>query len=184
MKALSIRVFLNNASGKIVAIATYLKQNKMETNIKLPPTHIAEIELVYKTNVKVADRPVIKTSSDSYEIAKLCWDMNQIELVEHFKVLLLNCASQVLGVYHLSVGTTTATLVDMRLLFTTAIKANAISVILIHNHPSGSLKPSEADRNMTTKVLDAARLLDIRVLDHVIITAEGYFSFADEGLLY
>jgi DNA repair protein RadC len=154
----------------------------METKITVPPSHIAEIELVYKTNVKVSDRPVIKKSSDSYEIAKLCWNENLIELIEHFKVLLLNCANQVLGIYHLSTGSTTATLVDIRLLFATAIKANAVSIILLHNHPSGNLLPSDADRNMTCKVVEAAKLLDVRVLDHLIITAEGYFSFADEGL--
>jgi DNA repair protein RadC len=167
----------------MVATATYLNKIKMETNIKLPPEHFAEIELVYKSHVNVANRPVILTSSDTYEIAKLCWDMNTIELVEHFKVLLLNCGNQVLGVYHLSIGTTTATLVDIRLLFTTAIKANAVSIILLHNHPSGNLLPSNADKNMTYKVVEAAKLLDVRVLDHLIITAEGYFSFADEGLL-
>lgn len=159
------------------------KQNNMETEIKTLPVKIAEIQLVYKTNVKVSERAVIRTSKDGYEIAKLCWDNDAIELQEQFKVLFLNNANQVLGMYQLSTGSTVATVVDIRLLFTSAIKANAVSVVLIHNHPSGNLLPSQADRDSTTKIVNAGKLLDVRVLDHLIITAESYYSFADEGLL-
>jgi DNA repair protein RadC len=159
------------------------KQNNMETEMKLLPVKIAEIQLVYKTNVKVSERAVIRTSKDGYEIAKLCWDSDAIELQEQFKVLFLNNANQVLGMYQLSTGSTVATVVDVRLLFASAIKANAVSIVLIHNHPSGNLLPSQADKDSTNKIVNAGRLLDVRVLDHLIITAESYYSFADEGLL-
>ena len=88
-----------------------------------------------------------------------------------------------MGVCHLSTGSTVATVVDIRLLFATAIKTNAISIVLLHNHPSGNLKPSELDLVMTRKVVEAGKLLDVKVLDHLIITAEGYYSFLDEGLI-
>jgi DNA repair protein RadC len=77
----------------------------------------------------------------------------------------------------------TGTVADPRLIFMTALKVAACNLILCHNHPSGNLKPSEADIELTRKIVDAGRLLDIRVLDHVIVTAEGYYSFSDEGLI-
>ena len=88
-----------------------------------------------------------------------------------------------LGIYHLSKGGIAGTVVDPKIVFSVALKSAASSLILIHNHPSGNLQPSEADKTITKKLVDAAKLLDINVLDHLIISIESYYSFADEGLL-
>lgn len=144
---------------------------------------VAEVELVYRTKVKPSQRPKISTSADAYEILQKIWNRDKIELVEEFKVLLLNRSNKVLGVLDASSGGITGTVADPRIILAAAIKANAIGVVLSHNHPSGSVKPSRADEELTVKIREAARFLDMTVLDHIIITSEGYYSFADEGLL-
>jgi DNA repair protein RadC len=144
---------------------------------------VAEVELVYKTKVKPSQRPKITSSVDAYEILQKIWNRDKIELVEEFKVLLLNRSNKVLGVLDASSGGITGTVADPRIILTAAIKANAVGIVLSHNHPSGSLKPSRADEDLTVKIREAARFLDMTVLDHIIITSEGYYSFADEGLL-
>ena len=144
---------------------------------------VAEVELVYRTKVKPSQRPKITTSVDAYEILQKIWDRDKIELVEEFKVLLLNRSNKVLGVLDASSGGITGTVADPRIILTAAIKANAVGIVLSHNHPSGSVKPSRADEELTVKIREAARYLDLTVLDHIIITCEGYYSFADEGLL-
>jgi DNA repair protein RadC len=146
-------------------------------------TRVAEVDLVYKTKVKASDRTVITCSMDAYHLFIQCWEHDKISLVEQFKVLFLNRANQVLGVYHLSTGGITGTVADPRLIFAAGLKLNTCGIILAHNHPSGSLKPSRADEDLTMKIKQAGGFLDIKVLDHLIIHSDGYFSFADEGLL-
>ena len=146
-------------------------------------TKIAEVELVYKTKVKASERPLIKSSKDSYAILMEVWDQNRIEFQEEFKVLLINRANRVIGVYEVSAGGMTGTVADPRLILAAAIKGLAVSIILAHNHPSGNLKPSMADQQLTDKIKEAAKYHDIKVLDHIIITTDAYYSFADEGLL-
>ncbi len=102
---------------------------------------------------------------------------------EEFWVICLNSANRVLCTYQLSKGGITGTLVDVRIILRKALEVQAVALILAHNHPSGNLKPSKADQQITRKVQKAARLMDIRVLDHIIINGEEYFSFADEQLL-
>lgn len=145
--------------------------------------NVSEIELIYKTKVRSSERPQIKSSRDAYQIALSAWDHNKIEFFEQFKVLLLNQAHKALGIYEISSGGIAGTVVDIRLIFSSALKANATSLMMIHNHPSGNLTTSEADRQITRKVKEAGRLLDITLLDSLIITAESYYSFADEGAL-
>ena len=142
---------------------------------------IAEIELVYRTNVKASQRPQVTTSKEVYQILMQCWDKNKIEFVEQFKILLLNRGGRVLGIFEVSSGGVSGTIADPKLIFSAALKANASSLILAHNHPSGNTAPSEADRALTKKVKKAGELLEISVLDHVIVTTEGYRSLADEG---
>lgn len=146
-------------------------------------TKAAEIELIYKTKVKASERPIIKSSHECYQLFRHQWDDNKLEFVEQFKIALLNNACRVLGIYVVSSGSSTGTIADPKLIFAAALIANAISVILIHNHPSGNLAPSEADKALTRKLVSAGDFLDIKVLDHLIISPEGYYSFADEGLL-
>ncbi|RMA57110.1 RadC family protein [Ulvibacter antarcticus] len=102
---------------------------------------------------------------------------------EEFWVVYLNNANKVLLSMQLSKGGITGTLVDVRLALKKALQLGAVALILAHNHPSGSLKPSEADKSLTKKLKIAAESLDIKVLDHLIITEKSYFSFADENLL-
>ena len=156
----------------------------MEQEMMKPEWYqVAEVELVYRTKVKPSQRPKITTSVDAYEILQKIWNRDKIELVEEFKVLLLNRSNKVLGVLDASSGGITGTVADPRIILTAAIKANAVGIVLSHNHPSGSLKPSRADEELTQKIKYAAQFHDITVLDHIILTAEQYYSFADEGLL-
>jgi DNA repair protein RadC len=142
---------------------------------------VSEVELVYKSKVKASERPQVSTSKEVYELFKKYWDENKIEFVEQFKVLLLNRANRVLGIYEMSTGGVSGTIADPKLIFIAALKAAASHIILAHNHPSGNLKPSIQDKQLTQKIKDGGTLLEITVIDHLIISPEGYFSFADEG---
>jgi DNA repair protein RadC len=102
---------------------------------------------------------------------------------EEFWILYLNNSNKVIQKNQLSKGGITGTLVDVRLVLKSALEVGATSLILCHNHPSGTLKPSQADKDITQKLKTAAQSLDIKVLDHLIITEKTYFSFADDGIL-
>ncbi len=144
---------------------------------------IAEVELIYKTKIKASERPQVKTSKDAADLLKQIWDENKIDFVEQFKVLFLNRANKVLGIFEVSTGGVTGTVADPKLVFVAALKANACSIIISHNHPSGNLKPSQADEQLTQKIKQAGQFLDIKLIDHIIVSSEGYYSFADEGLI-
>jgi DNA repair protein RadC len=100
-----------------------------------------------------------------------------------FAVLFLNRANKINHFQIISEGGMTGTVADPRIILKKALEENAVSIILCHNHPSGSLKPSRADEELTHKIKEAARFFDIKVLDHLIVSEDGYFSFADEGIL-
>ncbi|MBO9585257.1 MAG: JAB domain-containing protein [Flavobacterium sp.] len=156
----------------------------METSKTLQKwNHVAEIQLIYKTKVKASERPYIKSSKTVYQLALQCWNPDTIEFFEEFKILLLNQSNRVLGMYEVSSGGIAGTSVDLRMIFAAALKANAVSIIMIHNHPSGQVKPSEADMQITRKVREAGKIMDITLMDHLIITQETYYSFVDEGAL-
>lgn len=144
---------------------------------------VSEVELIYKSKVKASQRPQVKSVASVHEFLRANWDENKIELVEQFKVVLLNRAYRVLGLFETSTGGPTGTVADPKMIFTAALKMNANSIILAHNHPSGNLDPSNADKQLTEKIKNAGQLLDIKVIDHMILTSESYYSFADEGLL-
>lgn len=143
----------------------------------------SEIELIYKSKVKASERPRIESSYSAFEVALKAWDENKIELLEQFKVLMLSNNNRVLGVLEISSGGITGTVVDIRLLFAALLKSKSTAMILVHNHPSGKLQPSDADKQITQKIKQASQILDIALLDHLIITSESYYSFADEGVL-
>jgi DNA repair protein RadC len=104
--------------------------------------------------------------------------------VEEFKLLLLNRSNAVLGILSVSKGGISGTVTDIRLIFQGALKTNASGIIICHNHPSGNAYPSESDRKITQKIKEAGNLMDIQLLDHlVILPVEGYYSFADVGIL-
>ncbi len=143
----------------------------------------AEIQLIYKSRGKISDRPNVISSKTAYEIFLDNWNDGTIELVEEFKVMLLNNQCRLMGIYDLSKGSHKGTVVTPKYVFASAIKCNAASIILAHNHPSGGVKPSSNDIQLTKNMEAGGRLLGIPVDDHIIVTREGYFSFANEGLL-
>jgi len=124
-------------------------------------------------------RKQITSSADIYEVMNGLADLPQ----EEFWILLLNKANKIIGKCPISKGGVSGTVADLRVIFKLAIENLATSIILCHNHPSGNLKPSDADITLTKKLRDSGDLMDIPVLDHVIITDSGYYSFADEGIL-
>lgn len=106
-----------------------------------------------------------------------------MEFKEEFYIILLNRANQVLGWYKVSEGGMSGTVVDPKLIFSIALKGLSSSLILAHNHPSSNLKPSNEDINLTKRLKEAGALLEIPVLDHLILTTDGYYSFGDEGMM-
>ncbi|MEB2785003.1 JAB domain-containing protein [Algoriphagus persicinus] len=150
---------------------------------KIDLYEVAEIKLSYSAKVKASQRPKVDSSRQVYEVFAQAWDNERIEFVEDFKVMLLSRANRVLGIVNISSGGTAGTVVDVKLVYAAAIKANASSIILAHNHPSGNLMPSEQDKRLTQRIKQAGTIMDIPVLDHVIMTTDGYYSFADYGEL-
>ena len=156
---------------------------KMMENLctALEGMQVSEVELVYKTKIKATERLQVSTSKEVYELLKRHWDENKIEFVEQFKILLLNRANKVLGIYEISTGGLVGTVADPKLIFIAALRVAASHIILAHNHPSGNLNPSIQDKQLTQKIKEGGKLLEIMVMDHLIISKDGYYSFADEG---
>lgn len=145
---------------------------------------VNEITISYKEKVKISTSIAIKSSKDAANILFEQWDKNTIGLQESFKVLLLNNSNKVKGVYQLSTGGLTGTLVDIRILFAVILKSLSVGIILVHNHPSGKLKASQSDIQLTAKIKKAANYFDVKVLDHLILIPNGeFYSFADNGQL-
>ena len=145
---------------------------------------MAEVQLSYKSKVKSADRPKLSKSHDCYKYLQGVWDAGRIEHIEEVFIVLLNRANRVIGWSKISVGGINACYVDVKVIMQTALVANASAIILAHNHPSGNTQPSSQDIEITKKVKKACELLEISLLDHIIITPEdGFYSFADEGVL-
>jgi len=141
---------------------------------------VAEIEVNYRSPVKPSEQVKVNQSQECYALLIDLWS-NKLEYVEEFYILLLNKGNRVLGISKISEGGISGTVVDPKRIFQVALMANATLIILAHNHPSGNHQPSETDDRITKKIRDAGSLLDIGVLDHLIITKEEYFSFADNG---
>jgi DNA repair protein RadC len=147
-------------------------------------TQVAEVKLVYLTNVKSSDRIKVTSSDDAFKIFRSLYDDETIEHHESVKLMLLNRANKVLGVREISVGGTSGCIIDTKIIFQYCLTSNASSYILSHNHPSGNLTPSDADKAITNKLKQGSDILGLNFLDHIIITRDGgYFSFADEGLI-
>lgn len=143
---------------------------------------VSEIQLKYKP------QPLTETMKGSKEIHDLLktrvYDEDTIGYKETFKVLLLNNCNKIIGSTTVSEGGLTSTIVDVRTILQTALICNATSIILSHNHPSGTVRPSIHDDNLTRKIKSACGLMDIRVLDHIIVTPyDSYYSYCDEGRL-
>jgi len=143
---------------------------------------ISEIKVSYKP--KIMNNPLIKSSDDVFKYLVPFYNNDTLALQEKFLVMYLNRQHKILGVFPLSIGGITSTVVDIRLLISVALKVAATSIIISHNHPSGNNYPSDADKEITKKIKDACKLFDITVLDHMIIVSDKkYLSFTDEGLM-
>lgn len=144
---------------------------------------LAEIEISYRPKFKASERPQIDSSAKAYQILLQNWNQDKIELVEEFKIILLNRRNRVLGMVNISQGGMAGTVADPKIIFAVALKACASGIILSHSHPSGESSPSEADIKLTKKLAEVGALLDIRVFDHIIVCTDGFFSFLDEGII-
>lgn len=142
---------------------------------------VEEVKLAYRPTIKASQRPKVTCSEDVYNLVKHSWEA--LQHYESFKVLFLNRGNRALGIRTISTGGVSGTVADPKMIFQAALLANSSAIILLHNHPSGNLNPSEADKSLTKKIKQAGTFLEIPVLDHMIITDEGYYSFADEGAL-
>ena len=157
-----LRRFKGVGEAKAIAIAAALELGRRR---QLPP---------------LRERPRIGSSQDAFNaVAPLLSDLYH----EEFWILLLNKANEVFDRQKLSAGGGSGTVVDVKMLFKAALDVRAAAVIAIHNHPSGSLQPSQADLDLTRRLRQAGELLDLPLLDHLIVSERGYYSFADEGKL-
>lgn len=144
---------------------------------------VTEVELIYRNKRPRSERARITKSFDAFNILLNAWDFNKIELVEQVYIVLHDRSNAVLGISNIATGGISACLVDPKIVFATALKAKASGIILAHNHPSGNTNPSNADRTLTEKFAHGCKILDLSFTDHMIITPQAYYSFADEGLL-
>ncbi len=142
---------------------------------------ITALELGRRRRLEEAlERPKITSSQAAFDIMQpIIGELNH----EEFWILYLNNSNKIIYKNQLSSGGITGTLVDIRLLFKKALELSAVGIILCHNHPSGNLKPSHSDKDLTQKIIEAGKTLDIKILDHLIITEKAYFSFADSNLI-
>lgn len=178
------RRILKEAKGKLIDLSKFnvhhLIKFKGIGKVKAL-TILAAMEIGKRQfHEKNVEKEKVLSSATVYEL--MCPLVGSLEH-EEFWVLLLNNANKLTFKWCLSVGGITATLVDIRLIFKKALEFGATSIILCHNHPSGNLIPSQSDKLLTHKVVKAAGLLDIKVLDHVIISDLSFYSFADQGIL-
>ncbi len=144
-------------------------------------TFVRELRVNYGV-VSYTNCNKVSSSLDACNILRDVWD-SDISHREAFYILCLNRANKVIGYALISLGGISGTVADPKVIFSTALLANASSIILAHSHPSGNTEPSAADQALTKKMIQAGSVLDIQVLDHLIITPDTYLSFADENLM-
>ena len=148
--------------------------------MKLPEI---EISIKYK-GTKKSELKSIKSSADIYAILTELHNADTVDWIETMILICMNRQNKIIGYYKVSSGGTTATICDPKVIFTVALNcAGTQAIILSHNHPSGNLTPSASDKELTQKIKLGAALLDMVLIDHVIYTDNGYYSFADDGNL-
>ena len=143
---------------------------------------IANLELKAKKTPSNFEKVKIVSSKDAFKVIKQFY-FDDIDIFESFFILCLNRNNQTIAYAKISQGGVTGTVVDIKLIAKYAIDCLASGVILAHNHPSGDLKPSPEDLAITKRIKEGLKILDISVLDHLILTSQGYLSFGDEGIL-
>lgn len=154
----------------------------MKNHNFIPSGEVAEVEITYKSKVKPSERTKVTDSRITEKLMRPFFEQD----IEHHEVMFMIClnkANRAIATYKISSGGTAGTVADPKMMFQCALLANASGIIIAHNHPSGNLTASPSDIDLTKKVKEAGKFLEIQLLDSMIITAEGYFSMADEGLL-
>jgi len=149
--------------------------NQMKFNI------VNEIKLSYsrKGNCEKS----ISSSQDAVEVFREHFDADEMDYRESFFALYLNQANKVLGIKKISESGISSTLVDVRIVLQAALLCNASGIIVAHNHPSGNLNPSSSDIKMTAQIKEASKMMNMTLLDHVILTSDSHYSFADDGMI-
>ena len=150
----------------------------MKKKFKIP-----KVTIGIKMSCKTDECYQITSPTDTVELLRDIFSNNDILFREQMILLLLNRANRVVGYSEVSIGGVSGTVCDPKVVFITALNSNASNIILSHNHPSGNTKPSQADIDITNKINDAAKLLDMQLLDHIILTDNNHYSFADNGIL-
>jgi DNA repair protein RadC len=175
---------LNKGNNDIRNLATWTIKDFCKVDgigLAKAATIVSAIELSgRKLQAELKNKTTIQSSKDAYQ-----WMRHSLEDLTHeeFWVLTLNRKNAIIAEHRISEGGITATIVDQRKIFRLAIDDKSTGIILFHNHPSGNTMPSEADNQLTRKLKEGGKLLDINVLDHLIISQEGYYSYADNGTL-
>lgn len=154
-----------------------------KNNNWLQDPHMAEVKITYNSNGNLEDKPILNTPEDVYEYLLTIWDLDRIEFQESFFILLFNNAMRCIGWHKLSMGGKNATIVDVSHLLIVAALGNASSVIVAHNHPSGTMKASKSDIQLTRRIKKALGTVGIVLNDHLIISRRDYYSFNEQGLL-
>ena len=200
VELLAIIINNGNRTNSAVEIAMQLMQNVHNNLYTLSLLSVAEIvnfkinglgeskavgiaaalELSVRRNMSYYKKSTINQSSDIAAYLQAEFGHKQLE---SFVVVYLNRANKIIQQETISEGGITGTVADPRIILKKALDHHAVSIILCHNHPSGNLKPSKADELLTNKIKNAAAFLDIQVMDHIIVSEEGYYSFADEGMM-
>lgn len=155
-----------------------LQELDMEYSTTLP-----EVKVRYECSLNYNDLPNINSPDDAYKYLKEIWDMDTINYREEFIVLLLSNTKKCLGWSKISIGGGTATIVDPAKVYQVVLIANAHSIVLAHNHPSGHMKASSADINLTKRLQEIGKVLGIPVEDHLIIASNGFMSMRNQGLI-
>lgn len=142
-----------------------------------------KVKVSFDKKVKKSELVAVKSSIDAVPFIRELFDADTFDWTESVVMLLLNRANKIIGYYKINGGGTTSCIIDTKVVMTVALNGCAHAIIFAHNHPSGNTQPSDADRNITNKIVAAGKILDITVLDHIIVTDESYYSFADNGLI-
>lgn len=144
---------------------------------------VNEVSLMYKRKVDNTFEPIITAARDAERIFREYIPKESIDHKEFVYLMCLSSANKVLNVAKISEGGISGCIIDIRIVMQTALLSNAVGIILCHNHPSGNLKPSTQDIKITKTVKEAGEIMDIKLLDHLIITSESYYSFADDCII-
>ena len=155
---------------------------KTKNPVTLFTSNLAEIEIFYRNKVRLSDMEKVAGSRDVYDVLQRIWS-DRIDHVEEFMVLCLNRANRILGWAKISQGGLSGTVADPKVIFQVALKSNACSLILAHNHPSGNGEPSREDIDITKQIAESGKIIGIPCHDHIIFADDSFTSFAERGLL-